>query len=262
MLKYCLSIWLLAYVVTGIPSPAKTDNNEGCFTTTESAVSETECVFPFIHDNVKYDGCPVDPIDKTKRWCSTKTNQKGIHINGNWGYCSSSCKQAEENLNEENVCLTTAESVVSETKCVFPFIHDDVAYYGCVIDPIDETKRWCSTKTEENGLHINGNWGYCPPSCKKAEENLDKDDEDYDGEEEADVCLTSLDSKDPEKECVFPFTYNNFTYNGCPTDPEDETKRWCSTKTNKKGVHVTGSNSWGYCTTGCYPEIFPGKFLL
>ena len=46
------------------------------------------------------------------------------------------------------------------------------------------------------------------------------------------VCLTSKDSKASEKECVFPFTFNNFTYNRCPTDRTDETKtkRWCSTK--------------------------------
>ena len=24
-------------------------------------------------------------------------------------------------------------------------------------------------KTDENGVHINGNWGYCTPSCKPAE---------------------------------------------------------------------------------------------
>merc|ERR1711936_229930 len=51
--------------------------------------------------------------------------------------------------------------------------------------------------------------------------------------EEEEVCLTAKDSLDPEKECVFPFTHNNITYNGCPTDPDDETKRWCSTKQMK-----------------------------
>ena len=75
---------------------------------------------------------------------------------------------------------------------------------------------------------------------------------------EEELCLTAKDSLDPEKECVFPFTHNNITYNGCPTDPDDETKRWCSTKTDENGVHV--KESWGYCTKGCKPEITPGKF--
>ena len=83
--------------------------------------------------------------------------------------------------------------------------------------------------------------------------------ENQDGEyDELDVCLTSPESVDPEKECVFPFTYNNFTYNGCPSDPLDDTIRWCSTKTDQNGVHTEGSDNWGYCTSGCYPEIFPG----
>jgi len=80
--------------------------------------------------------------------------------------------------------------------------------------------------------------------------------------EEEDACLTSADSEDPEKECIFPFTFNNFTYNGCPTDPLDDTKRWCSTKTDENGVHITGDGTWGYCTLGCKPEIFPDELLI
>ena len=72
------------------------------------------------------------------------------------------------------------------------------------------------------------------------------------------VCLTTKDSPASEKECVFPFTFNNFTYNGCPTDPTDETKtkRWCSTKVDETGNHIT--DNWGYCIKGCNPDIFPG----
>ena len=86
------------------------------------------------------------------------------------------------------------------------------------------------------------------------------DEYDYEYEEES-VCLTSVESVDPEKECIFPFTFNNFTYNGCPSDPLDNTKRWCSTKTDKDGLHRSGSDNWGYCTSGCYPEVFPGNIL-
>merc|ERR1712156_542116 len=77
---------------------------------------------------------------------------------------------------------------------------------------------------------------------------------------EEEICLTAKDSVDPEKECVFPFTHNNITYNGCPTDPDDETKRWCSTKTDENGVHV--KESWGYCTKGYKPEITPDDLTI
>ena len=73
---------------------------------------------------------------------------------------------------------------------------------------------------------------------------------------EEDVCLTALDSKDPGKECVFPFKHENITYFGCPMDPEDATRRWCSTKTDENDIHVKGS--FGYCTKGCKPEISAG----
>ena len=84
--------------------------------------------------------------------------------------------------------------------------------------------------------------------------------DDYDEYADGEVCLTSKDSKASEKECVFPFTFNNFTYNGCPTDPTDETqtKRWCQTKIDATGNPITGGDNWGYCTKGCAPEIFPG----
>ena len=83
----------------------------------------------------------------------------------------------------------------------------------------------------------------------------------YDYEEGEDACLTSKDSRAPEAECIFPFTYNNFTYTGCPTDPVDQTKRWCSTKTDINGVHIVGNSTWGYCTSGCKPEVFLGNFI-
>ena len=84
-----------------------------------------------------------------------------------------------------------------------------------------------------------------------------QEEEEYDDEV---VCLTSKDSKDPEKECVFPFTLNNFTFNGCPALPTNETntKRWCSTKVDDTGNHITGGDNWGYCTVGCNPYIFKG----
>ena len=47
--------------------------------------------------------------------------------------------------------------------------------------------------------------------------------------------MTTEDSDDPEKECVFPFTHDNITYFSCPFDSIDETKRWCSTKTDENG---------------------------
>ena len=56
--------------------------------------------------------------------------------------------------------------------------------------------------------------------------------------------------------CVFPFKFQEITYNNCTTadnDPDD-TNAWCSTKVDEFGNHVprdfSGEN-WGVCETKC-----------
>ena len=44
-----------------------------CRTTKDSTDPLKPCVFPFIFQGVKYDGCPPDEWkDKNRRWCSTQ----------------------------------------------------------------------------------------------------------------------------------------------------------------------------------------------
>ena len=69
------------------------------------------CIFPFIFNGVTYNGCPTlehtlgldinNLIPYNTRWCSTKVDKNGNHINAgqgnfhlppyNWGICDSSC---------------------------------------------------------------------------------------------------------------------------------------------------------------------------
>lgn len=51
--------------------------------------------------------------------------------------------------------------------------------------------------------------------------------------------------------CKFPFTYQDVTYNGCPVDPYDSSERWCSTNTDRDGVHMNGSGNYGFCNDDC-----------
>ena len=44
------------------------------------------------------------------------------------------------------------------TPCVFPFTHGGITHTECTGGGF---KPWCSTKTDENGVHVNENWGYC-----------------------------------------------------------------------------------------------------
>jgi len=88
-----------------------------------------------------------------------------------------------------------------------------------------------------------------------------QEDDYYDDENET-VCETTEDSKDPGKVCVLPFTHDDITHFGCPLDPVDKSKRWCSTKTDENGTHIGGEGAWGYCTEECPPEISPDEFSV
>ena len=57
-------------------------------------------------------------------------------------------------------CITTQE--IKSTKrcreCVFPFTYENITHTACT--PYEDA-HWCSTKTDENGVHLSGHWGYC-----------------------------------------------------------------------------------------------------
>ena len=46
-------------------------------------------------------------------------------------------------------------------------------------------------------------------------------------------------------------------YHGCPVDPVHPDRRWCSTKTNSSGHHVSGQGKFGFCTEDC-----PSNWLI
>jgi len=63
-------------------------------------------------------------------------------------------------------------------------------------------------------------------------------------------CYT-VGGPNPGKPCKFPFKWNGKTYSGCPIDTEHKSKRWCSTKVDSYGNHVTHQSQYGYCSNSC-----------
>ena len=63
-------------------------------------------------------------------------------------------------------CVTTS-GPKQNAPCVFPFMHDGLWLPACVNydKPLDQ--YWCSTKTDEDGTHIEGQWGFCGEQCPK-----------------------------------------------------------------------------------------------
>ena len=53
--------------------------------------------------------------------------------------------------------------------------------------------------------------------------------------------------------CVFPFKYDDVTYNTCTNRNKFLTNNipWCSTKVNEGGYHIQGEGNWGNCDETC-----------
>ena len=73
-------------------------------------------------------------------------------------------------------------------------------------------------------------------------------------------CSTN-GGKDPFRPCIFPFTFDGVKYFGCPKDLFEEDKRWCSTKVDADGNHVTGQNKYGFCSPNC-PIHNDGEYYI
>ena len=65
------------------------------------------------------------------------------------------------------------------------------------------------------------------------------------------TACTTVSGPNTFAKCVFPFTYERITHWGCPVDPDDSSKRWCSTRTDRKGNHIIGQNEYGHCDITC-----------
>ena len=77
-------------------------------------------------------------------------------------------------VESSGVCVTVAGPVTGE-KCIFPFTVDGVTYTHCAFDRYETTPEyaiWCSTKVNDAGFHIGGNWGGCSEDCPLEGKNI------------------------------------------------------------------------------------------
>ena len=82
------------------------------------------------------------------------------------------------------------------------------------------------------------------------------------------VCLMLLgvstcggqSDQETEESCVFPFTFRGVTYSACADwtfGGQPAGTSWCSTKVDRRGVHVKGSYKFCSSPTSCPPP--PGE---
>jgi hypothetical protein len=93
----------------------------------------------------------------------------------------------------------TEDSSNLKKPCIFPFKlqarSEDLN--TCTNDGDPDGKYWCSTKTNRNGVHQKGHWGYCIDELALFVRSSD-DDYDYDGEE-GDCPIPDKPSPKPPK---------------------------------------------------------------
>ena len=84
---------------------------------------------------------------------------------------------------DDNNCKTTPFKDDSPAHsrgkpCIFPFKayidKEKRTFHGCTMELCGEncSRYWCSTKVDDNGIHISGggNWGYCNTKCSNDED--------------------------------------------------------------------------------------------
>jgi len=64
-------------------------------------------------------------------------------------------------------------------------------------------------------------------------------------------CLTTQEGSKKGVKCKLPWTFNGKQLNGCTTETDPDGRWWCSTLTDRNGVHVGGGGNWGYCSPNC-----------
>merc|ERR1712025_630162 len=135
---------IIATTTTTTAAPSSTV----CTTTAGAA-----CVFPFTYMGTTYTSCTNAGGFQTP-WCSTKTDQYGNHIIGNFGDCNA------------NTCAAaaTTPAPTCSTPCKFPFKYNGVIHYACT-NAGGFKNPWCSTKTDIFGRHVIGNYADCGVGC-------------------------------------------------------------------------------------------------
>ena len=255
------------------------------------------CVFPFKFNGVVNTECTLQSASDGIPWCSTLTDESGTHVSGQgkWGHCApecllltivrepsvdelcglkqrstdrkmETCSKMSTNTTEsfyitilatirgfehgrltvsgpnlrgiKEPCMALPDEEDPSKLCIFPLVKNGVEYNHCLKSGKGQS-HWCFTEISQNKTIKRGN---CGPTCPLP-----------DGEER---CIT-----DKNKPCIFPFKFNNMTFNSCTWAYSNTV--WCSTQVDSLGIHVGGSK--GTCGSGCRipprPDVMEQKEL-
>merc|ERR1712213_166722 len=79
------------------------------------------CVFPFRHLGIVYNACTS--VGQSAPWCSTSTTSAGTHIDGEYGFCPSTCPadtttRPSTTTSTTTTPTTTTTTTTTSTSCI------------------------------------------------------------------------------------------------------------------------------------------------
>jgi len=246
----------------------------------------TLCVFPFTYQSVEYYQCTY--ASSPTPWCATRVDTNGTVITNNWGDCSNSQLSS---CPAESLTSPSCTSITG-TACIFPFRHLGIVYNQCsdvAVSGVTGGEAWCSTNITTAGEHILGSEAVCPNTCPGAETTTTTTTTTTTASSTTASSTTASTSTTTTtttttttssttttastvntnalrshcvtvsgpsegQSCVFPFTFQGVTYNGCADwvyGGENSGKTWCSTNTDQSGQHEDGAGHWAICPQSC-----------
>ena len=174
------------------------------------------CVFPFRHLGIVYNSCTS--VGQSAAWCSTSTTTAGTHIEGEYGFCPSTCPT------DTSAATTTTTTTTSTTTTTVSSVTTTTTTTTSTTTTTTAAPTVCTPGTT---FQQDCNTCVCSPSGEPVCTTL--------------TCTTteapstcSVDSGPAAGQtCVFPFTYGGTTFSGCAEwvyGGENQGKLWCSTE--------------------------------
>jgi len=133
------------------------------------------CQFPFTYHvtGKQFFECTKDGSNNDEYWCATDVDRNGIAIvteecaPNNEDYCFDDGR-VDPPL--PGACLTDDTGPDRNAPCKFPFIYRGQTHDECAVwnyGGKNQGKLWCSTQTDPDGYHANGNgkYGFCGFNC-------------------------------------------------------------------------------------------------
>jgi hypothetical protein len=250
-------------------------------------IKPATCVFPFIYDGIKYDTCTLHHSwnDATTglpiAWCSTETDAAGMHVSGKFADCNGKCPTAPRcsaHCKTEWLGDGQCDSHCDNDSCgkdAGDCTHGKVGAEWLKQETLcAEDWKNMATDSASGELHTCGNridWlrtgagisetkardqvaAEYPTECGKCHSDYKR----HSCPNTIELPGTLKDSltNTPNTACVFPFTHRGVEYSSCTTadaevDADGSPIAWCSTSTDRDGVHHTGRGKWGACDAKC-----------